>query len=128
MLREACNFIKTKLWHRCFAMNSAKFSGQFFTERLRVTASEGHSLGKIFFDWNCQKFSSAVAAYLQTSMRLSFYEICLLKQIKACKLCCRGSNELENLKGNLSYYLNVKAYFWSFLTFLNVYWYRHKVK
>ena len=33
---EACNFIKMRLWHRCFPVNSAKFlRPPFLTEHLR---------------------------------------------------------------------------------------------
>ena len=33
---QACNFIKKRLWHRCFPVNFAKFPRTpFFTEHLR---------------------------------------------------------------------------------------------
>ena len=38
---QACNFIKKKLWHRCFPVNFAKFlRTPFLTEYLWATASE----------------------------------------------------------------------------------------
>ena len=31
---EACNFIKKRLWHKCFPVNFAKFLTPFLTEHL----------------------------------------------------------------------------------------------
>ena len=42
---QACNFIKKRLWHRCFPVNFAKFLRIFFTERFRTTPSGCRHLG-----------------------------------------------------------------------------------
>ena len=46
---QACNFIKKRLWHRCFPLNVAKFlRTPFLTEHLWATAAETSSVLRDF--------------------------------------------------------------------------------
>ena len=61
-----CNFIKKRLWHRCFPVNFAKFPRTpFLKEHLRATASE-HK----YFPVNLTKFSRTF--FMKNLQQLTF--------------------------------------------------------
>ena len=67
---RCATLLKKKLWYRCFPVNFAKFfRTSFFTEHLRVTASEdAKSALMICYKEMCDKFTGQISFFFQLNL------------------------------------------------------------